>query len=344
MLIGEVSRRSGVSTRMLRHYDALGLVKPTVRTSSGYREYSADDIRRLFQVECLRTLGLSLHEAKRALDEPDFAPAELVGKLIRHTRARIAAEEELLRKLERVEAAAPAQWGDVMGIVTLLRALESESGARRQQAVLAQNEGAALPVEALVEAALSEDDPNVAGALRWSLAKVAGTGLTDLAVGLDSAVVEVRRRATVAIAAVPAAAATVLLRRALNDRDVTVRDRAALALGSRRVTEAKPALLEMVVQGRSDVEAAEVLGLLAEAAVAADDIVRVMRDTLETTVDTPTRSRITQALAEIPGGAARKALAALADDGDRTIAATASAILRTRDQGSGTADRRVIHP
>src|ERR1700754_3809853 len=99
MLIGEVSRRSGVSTRMLRHYDALGLVTPSVRTSGGYREYSADDIRRLFQVESLRTLGLSLHDAKRALDEPRFAPAELVSELIRHTRARIAGEDGLLGQL-----------------------------------------------------------------------------------------------------------------------------------------------------------------------------------------------------------------------------------------------------
>lgn len=330
MLIGEVSRRSGVSTRMLRHYDALGLVKPTLRTSGGYREYSADDIRRLFHVECLRTLGLSLNEARRALDEPGFVPAELVGELIRHTRARIASEEELLRKLERVDAAAPAQWGDVLGIVTLLHALESESGARRQQAVLSQNERTSLPVEALVEAALSEDDPNVAGALRWSLARAAGEGLKDLAVGLDSGAVEVRRRATVAIAAVPAAEATMLLRRALDDRDATVRDRAALALGSRRVAEAMPALLEMVVEGRSDVEAAEMLGLLAQGAACADDIVRAMRDRLDNTVDAPTRLRITQALAEVAGTAAREALIALTADDDRTIAATASAILRSR--------------
>ena len=110
MLIGEVSRRCGVSTRMLRHYDTLGLVKPTGRTSGGYREYSADDIRRLFHVESLRTLGLSLNEAKRALDEPDFAPADLVGELMQHTRQRIAAEEELLTKLERVDASAPSEW------------------------------------------------------------------------------------------------------------------------------------------------------------------------------------------------------------------------------------------
>lgn len=48
MLIGEVARRSGVSARMLRHYDALGLVRPTGRTVGGYRAYSADDVRRIF--------------------------------------------------------------------------------------------------------------------------------------------------------------------------------------------------------------------------------------------------------------------------------------------------------
>lgn len=332
MLIGEVSQRSGVSSRMLRHYDALGLVTPTGRTSGGYREYSADDIRRLFQVECLRTLGLSLNDVKRALDESGFSPTELVGELIRHTRARIAAEEELLSKLEHVDAAAPAEWGDVMGIVTLLRALESESGARRQQAVLSQSESAALPVEALVEAALSEDDPNVAGALRWSLARAAGEGLVDLAAGLGSAVAEVRRRAIVAIAAVPTAEATVLLKKAVDDRDVIVRDRAALALGSRHAVEAMPALLEMVVQGRSDVEAAEVLGLLVGGAAATDGIVRAMQDALANTDDAPTRLRLTQALAEIPGAAAREALAELVDDDDPRVAATASAIVNTRDR------------
>ena len=329
MLIGEVSRRSGVSTRMLRHYDVLGLVKPTGRTSGGYREYSTDDIRRLFHVECLRTLGLSLNEAKRALDEPSFAPGELVSELIGHTRARIAAEEELLRKLERVDAAAPAQWADVMGVVTLLRALESQSGARRQQAVLLQQEGAALPTEALAEAVLAEDDPNVAGALRWSLARSAGAGLTELATGLDSPVVEVRRRAATTIAAMSGSKAIILLHKAFGDNDVKVRDRAALALGTRGVAEMVPALLEMVVMGRSDIEAAEVLGLLAATGAAANDIVGVMQRQLDNIADAPARLRITQALAELPGTAAREALAGLTHDSDRTVAATAVAILRT---------------
>ncbi|MFE3290203.1 MerR family transcriptional regulator [Rhodococcus sp. NPDC059234] len=334
MLIGEVSRRCGVSTRMLRHYDTRGLVKPTGRTSGGYREYSADDIRRLFHVESLRTLGLSLNEVGRALDEPDFAPADLVGDLVRHTRRRIAAEEELLVKLERVDAAAPAEWDDVLAIVTLLRALESESAARRQQAVLSHNGTAALPVEALVEAVLSENDPNVAGVLHWSLRRAGGRGLADLADGLDSEEVEVRRRATAAIAAIDAAEATAHLRRALDDPDATVRGHAALALGTRGSSDSMPALLEMVVEGRRDVEAAEALGLLA-AHSPADDLVEVMQDRLHATDDAPTRLRITQALAEIPGTAARQTLARLTHDGDRTIAATAAAIVSTQDRERG---------
>ncbi len=310
---------------MLRHYDAVGLVQPTGRTSGGYREYSTDDIRRLFQVESLRTLGMSLNEAKRALDEPNFAPAELVGELIGHTKARIAAEEELLANLERVGAA--SQWEDVMAIVSLLRALESESGARRQQAVLAQNQGTPLSVEALVEAALSEGDLNVAGALRWSLARGGGEGLAALAVGLASESVEVRRRAAAAIAEIPTTEATMLLKTALTDCDVVVRDRAALTIGMLRVAEAVPALLRIVIEGRSDVEAAEVLGLLADDPTVSEDIIRAMQDKLDATVDASIRLRITQALAEIPGAEARNLLAELARDGDRTVAGTAAAIL-----------------
>lgn len=332
MLIGEVAQRSGVSARMLRHYDRLGLVTPTGRTSGGYREYSPEDIRRLFHVESLRTLGLSLDDARRALDEPGFAPSDLVGDLIRLTRQRIAAEQELLTRLERVDASAPAQWGDVLQIVTLLRGLESEFGARRQQAILSQDESATLPAEALAAAVLEEKDLNVAGALQWSLARASGQGVATLAAGLDSADVAVRRRAVAAIASVPSAEATAVLQRALSDPDDTVRDRASLALGARGSVDAIPLLLAMVVAGRRDVEAAEVLGQLTQVSASAEDIVSALQDELDGTDDAAVRLRITQALAEIPGDAPRAALTVLTTDGDRTIAATAAAILTVQDR------------
>ena len=63
---------------------------------------------------------------------------------------------------ERVDASAPSEWDDVLRMVSLLRALESEFAAHRQQAILSQELNAALPVDALVEAILSEKDANVA--------------------------------------------------------------------------------------------------------------------------------------------------------------------------------------
>lgn len=121
---------------MLRHYESLGLVRPTGRTGAGYREYSHEDMRLIFHIESLRSLGLSLRDVRRALDETGFTPSELVDDLIRQTRRRIAAETELLTRLRRVGGAEPAGWVDVLQIVALLQALRSESAGRRQRAAL----------------------------------------------------------------------------------------------------------------------------------------------------------------------------------------------------------------
>ncbi|MYW70638.1 MerR family transcriptional regulator, partial [Pseudonocardia sp. SID8383] len=137
MLIGEVARRSGLSARMLRHYDAVGLVRPTGRTVGGYREYSPADVRRLLHVEGLRTLGLSLAQVGRALADPAFTPSELVADLVRATEDRLTRDRELLARLRTVDAAEPGSWDEVLDVVGLLRALASPAAGRRQQAALA---------------------------------------------------------------------------------------------------------------------------------------------------------------------------------------------------------------
>ncbi|MEU8664634.1 MerR family transcriptional regulator, partial [Actinoplanes philippinensis] len=127
MLIGEVARRSGVSARMLRHYESRGLVQPTGRSHAGYREYTGEDIRRIFHVESLRSLGLSLRDVKRALDDPGFTPSKLVDDLIQRTRERIARETELLTRLRLIGDAEPSGWPDVLQVVALLHALGSDT-------------------------------------------------------------------------------------------------------------------------------------------------------------------------------------------------------------------------
>ena len=333
MLIGEVARRSGVSARMLRHYESLGLVRPSGRTGSGYREYSGEDIRRIFHIESLRSLGLSLREIGRALDDPGFTPSALVGDLIHQTRERIAAETELLTRLRRIDAADPTGWEDVLQVVALLQALGSKSADARQRAALSSGDEVPVPVEALVEAVLSETVPNVAGALRWALAR-SGDGVPALlAEGLDSPVAAVRERAVQSLAELPADEATAHLRHALAHPDAVVRGHAALALGTRGFADAVPTLIDMIVDGRNDTDAADALSVLATDTATADQIAatfvaRLAHDTTEA----PARGRLTQALAGLPGTTASHALAELSHDEDPAVALTATYLLQLRDR------------
>jgi DNA-binding transcriptional MerR regulator len=333
MLIGDVARRSGVSARMLRHYDSLGLVRPTGRTVGGYREYSGEDIRRIFHIESLRSLGLSLREVGRALDDPAFRPADLVEDLIRQTLERIAAQTDLLTRLRRIDAAAPADWEEVLQVVALLQDLASDSAGKRQRAALAAaspDEGA-VPVEVLVEAVLSEPDPNVAGALRWTLAQSGDRALAPLSAGLAAPDAEVRKRAVRSVAELPGDAATALLLGALEHADPVVRRYAALALGPRGAAAAVPTLVDMIVDGTSDADAADALSALAGDPALADRIGAALVDWLgRDTTDPAARQRLTQALADIPGEAATRALRDLTHDEDRAVALTAIYVVKLR--------------
>ncbi|MEU9675306.1 MerR family transcriptional regulator [Streptomyces parvus] len=331
MLIGEVARRSGVSARMLRHYESLGLVRPSGRTGSGYREYSGEDVRRIFHIESLRAMGLSLREIGRALDDPGFTPADLVDDLIRRTRERIAAETELLIRLDRVHATDPAGWEDVLQVLALLRALGSTSAGTRQRAALASVDE--VPVEALARAALGEGDPYVAGALRWALSR-SGGGAAPLAEGLGSPVAAVRERAVRALAEMPGREAATLLREALVSPDAVVRGRAALTLGARGEAAAVPVLVDMIVAGSNDTDAADALSVLAGDDAAADRIASLLVGRIgDGTTGQPARGRLTQALAGIPGATASRALADLVGDADRAVALTAAYLLRLRGDG-----------
>src|SRR6478736_3749690 len=101
--VGELARRTGLTVRTLHHYDAIGLLRPSLHTAAGYRLYTAADVARLQQILSLRQLGFSLEEVRDCLDRPGFAPLEV----IRLHAARLREQIELQRKLcERLEALA----------------------------------------------------------------------------------------------------------------------------------------------------------------------------------------------------------------------------------------------
>ncbi|WES63537.1 MerR family transcriptional regulator [Microbacter sp. GSS18] len=330
MLIGEVSKRTGISARMLRHYNAIGLVEPSGRTTGGYREYSDADLRRLFHVESLRSLGLSLADVGRALDDPAFAPAALVDELVASTRERIERDERLLARLAGVRAGEPAAWDDVLELVALLRGLEASSPEERQRAALS-DERLRLPAAALAEAVLDESDPNVAGALQWALARAGDGAVPILARGLRSPDPVVRTRAVRALAKLDTRDAEGVLTHALRHPDDDVRAAAALAVGGRGSEAAMPELVRMIVAGIDDVDAAEALGGLARRHGTAHRIVADIHGELSRFgVASEARVRLAQALAELPADAVSHVLDELVGDDDRRVALIATYLRRHR--------------
>ncbi|MBZ2194790.1 MerR family DNA-binding transcriptional regulator [Occultella gossypii] len=330
MLIGEVSELSGISARMLRHYDSIGLVRPTGRTAGGYRQYSEGDVRRLFHVEGLRALGLTLAEIGDALEDLSFSPESMVEHLLERTRERLAREQELLGRLGQVRASEPADWSDVLRTIGLMRALDAGSSARHRVALSMPDGGRSRDAVVLAEAMLSEAEPNAAGALQWALARTGDAALGVLAQALASPDAERRHRAAAALTKFDSSGADAILAGALRHEDPIVRARAALARGSRGDLDAVPGLVAMVVDASGDVDAAGALGALAERHDRGDEIARALADALPG-ASAAARQRLTTALADVPGAVARASLEALVDDPDGPVSLTATAVLRARE-------------
>lgn len=66
--ISEAARRAGVSARMVRHYEALGLLNGVARTDSGYRQYTEADVHTLRFIKRARDLGFSMAEIAELVD------------------------------------------------------------------------------------------------------------------------------------------------------------------------------------------------------------------------------------------------------------------------------------
>ena len=109
--INEVSKLTGVSIRMLHHYDKIKLLEPSKRTDSNYRMYNDDDIARLYQILLFKELEFPLQEIKQILDDKDFNREEVLKA---QRNLILEKKQRLERILESIDDTIESLGGNVM--------------------------------------------------------------------------------------------------------------------------------------------------------------------------------------------------------------------------------------
>lgn len=103
--IGRAASVSGVSAKMIRHYEAIGLIPKADRTTSNYRTYGASDIHTLHFIQRARALGFSMKQIATLVSlwrdraRPSASVQRLAKEHIAELQAKIAAMQSMVRTL-----------------------------------------------------------------------------------------------------------------------------------------------------------------------------------------------------------------------------------------------------
>jgi DNA-binding transcriptional MerR regulator len=101
--IGELARRTGLTTKAIRYYESIGVLPPSPRGANGYRCYSQADVNRLNLLRRLRLLGISLAEARSLLTATLDAPCRDVQHELSHlVTARLVALDQEIAELHQL--------------------------------------------------------------------------------------------------------------------------------------------------------------------------------------------------------------------------------------------------
>jgi DNA-binding transcriptional MerR regulator len=101
--VGELAKRTGLTVRALHHYDTIGLLKPSGRSSGGYRLYNETDVARLHGIQALRQLGLPLSEIDSVLVEGGKSLPLILSEQIQALDHEMAKAAELRNQLVLIQ-------------------------------------------------------------------------------------------------------------------------------------------------------------------------------------------------------------------------------------------------
>lgn len=107
--VGELAERTGLTVRALHHYDAIGLLSPTGRTSSahgsGHHLYTSANVARLQQIQSLKMLGFELEQIRTYLARADYDPRQVVRLHLARVRGQAAELNQLEGRLSALSDA-----------------------------------------------------------------------------------------------------------------------------------------------------------------------------------------------------------------------------------------------
>ena len=143
MNIGEAAKASGVSAKMIRHYESVGLFPEAARTESGYRQYTDKEVSTLRFIRQSRDLGFSIEQIRELLGlwQNRRRPSRLVRAL---AEAHIEELEAKLKELQAMKATLQhlvhCCHGDDRPDCPIIETLSGENGV---EAAVALNAGSA---------------------------------------------------------------------------------------------------------------------------------------------------------------------------------------------------------
>ncbi|MFC3675487.1 Cu(I)-responsive transcriptional regulator [Ferrovibrio xuzhouensis] len=143
MNIGEASAASGVTAKMIRYYESIGLMPEAGRSQSGYRVYSDNDVHMLRFIRRSRDLGFALDDIRLLLglwrdrERPSAAVKEIAVRHIDELTAKIAELQAMKRSLQHL---AEACHGDARPDCPILEDLALKDRALKDRAEPAQNQ------------------------------------------------------------------------------------------------------------------------------------------------------------------------------------------------------------
>ena len=130
MNIGQASKHSGISAKMIRYYEEIGLLEAAQRSASGYRIYSETDLKTLNFLKHARELGFSSEQMKELISlwkNTDRHSVEVKALTVKHCRikAKIAHLQEMVNILQ---ASADDCCGDQQASCAILDHIEKGVG------------------------------------------------------------------------------------------------------------------------------------------------------------------------------------------------------------------------